>query len=128
MSVTVEQLHDALDGITGVAGRAENATVAAVGLVLEAVLDAILTKLPAGPATQTTLAAVLAKLPADPSTAAKQDTQAGKLDILHNDLAATLAAKIDTLVAKDYATQTTLAAVKAKTDNLDVALSTRTKP
>lgn len=32
------------------------------------------------------------------------------------------------LNAKDFATQTTLAAIKAKTDNLDVLLSTRTKP
>lgn len=32
------------------------------------------------------------------------------------------------LVAKDFATQTTLALIKAKTDNLDVLLSTRTKP
>lgn len=32
------------------------------------------------------------------------------------------------LVAKDYATQTTLALIKAKTDNIDVLLSTRTKP
>lgn len=33
-----------------------------------------------------------------------------------------------TIAAKDFATQTTLAAIKAKTDNIDVALSTRTKP
>lgn len=33
-----------------------------------------------------------------------------------------------TIAGKDFATQTTLALVKAKTDNLDVALSTRTKP
>jgi hypothetical protein len=35
---------------------------------------------------------------------------------------------LDSLVAKDFATQTTLALIKAKTDNLDVAISTRTKP
>lgn len=33
-----------------------------------------------------------------------------------------------TLADKDFATQTTLALIKAKTDNLDVLLSTRTKP
>lgn len=33
-----------------------------------------------------------------------------------------------TIAGKDFATQTTLALVKAKTDNLDVALSTRLKP
>lgn len=33
-----------------------------------------------------------------------------------------------TISAKDFATQTTLALIKAKTDNIDVALSTRTKP
>lgn len=32
---------------------------------------------------------------------------------------------LDTIAAKDFATQTTLALIKAKTDNLDVALSTR---
>lgn len=32
------------------------------------------------------------------------------------------------IAAKDFATQTTLALIKAKTDNIDVALSTRTKP
>lgn len=33
-----------------------------------------------------------------------------------------------TIAAKDFATQTTLALIKAKTDNVDVALSTRLKP
>lgn len=32
---------------------------------------------------------------------------------------------LDTIAAKDFATQTTLALIKAKTDNLDIALSTR---
>lgn len=35
---------------------------------------------------------------------------------------------LSTIAAKDFATQTTLALIKAKTDNLDVATSTRTKP
>lgn len=35
---------------------------------------------------------------------------------------------LDTIAGKDFATQTTLALIKAKTDNIDVALSTRTKP
>lgn len=35
---------------------------------------------------------------------------------------------LSSLNGKDFATQTTLALIKAKTDNLDVALSTRTKP
>lgn len=38
------------------------------------------------------------------------------------------AGNLAALVAKDYATQATLALIKAKTDMLDVALSTRTKP
>jgi hypothetical protein len=42
--------------------------------------------------------------------------------------AALEAGNLATLVAKDFATQTTLALIKAKTDNLDVTLSTRTKP
>lgn len=42
--------------------------------------------------------------------------------------AATEGGNLATLVAKDFATQATLAAIKAKTDNLDTALSTRTKP
>jgi hypothetical protein len=33
-----------------------------------------------------------------------------------------------TIAAKDFSTETTLALIKAKTDNIDVALSTRTKP
>lgn len=75
-------------------------------------LAAILVKL-ADPATQTTLAAVLAKIIAAPATEAKQDTGNTSLS---------------TIAAKDFATQTTLALIKAKTDNIDVALSTRTKP
>ena len=39
-----------------------------------------------------------------------------------------LDSSLTTLNAKDFATQTTLALIKAKTDNLDVLLSTRTKP
>ena len=39
-----------------------------------------------------------------------------------------LDSSLTTLNAKDFATQTTLALIKAKTDNIDVALSTRTKP
>ncbi len=35
---------------------------------------------------------------------------------------------LSTIAGKDFATQTTLALIKAKTDNLDVLLSTRTKP
>lgn len=41
----------------------------------------------------------------------------GNLDSIKSDL--------DIIAAKDFATQTTLALIKAKTDNLDVALSTR---
>jgi hypothetical protein len=37
-------------------------------------------------------------------------------------------ASLATIAATDFATQTTLALIKAKTDNLDVALSTRSKP
>lgn len=37
-------------------------------------------------------------------------------------------ADLTSLAAEDFATQATLALIKAKTDNIDVALSTRTKP
>jgi len=76
----------------------------------EASLVSILAKLSADPSTETTLAALLAKIIAAPSTEAKQDT---------------IITAIGTTNAKDFATQTTLALIKAKTDNLDVALSTR---
>lgn len=39
-----------------------------------------------------------------------------------------LDSSLTTLNAKDFATEATLALIKAKTDNIDVALSTRTKP
>lgn len=41
---------------------------------------------------------------------------------------ASIKTDLDAIAAKDFATQTTLALIKAKTDNIDVALSTRTKP
>jgi hypothetical protein len=43
-------------------------------------------------------------------------------------LQTTLNASVSSIDSKDFATETTLAAIKAKTDNIDVALSTRTKP
>lgn len=81
---------------------------------------AVLAKLSGDPATQTTLAAVLAKLTADPATqtslaaavveltaiAGSVDGLEAKLDTLHAD--------VDGLEGKDFATQTTLAAVLAK--------------
>jgi hypothetical protein len=43
-------------------------------------------------------------------------------------LQTTLNASVASIDSKDFATETTLAAIKVKTDNIDVALSTRTKP
>lgn len=62
------------------------------------------------------LAAILAKLSADPSTAALQTTGNSTLSSILAKIIATPAteAKQDTLIAKDFATQTTLAAVLAK--------------
>lgn len=59
------------------------------------------------------LSSILAKIITAPATEAKQD-------IGNSSLAS--------IAAEDFATQTTLALIKAKTDNIDVALSTRTKP
>lgn len=50
------------------------------------------------------------------------------LDAAISTLAKETGGNLDTIAGKDFATQTTLALIKAKTDNLDVALSTRTKP
>lgn len=63
----------------------------------------------------TSLSSIDTKIPASPSTTGKQDTGNTSL------------ASIDGKVT-DVATQATLALIKAKTDNIDVALSTRTKP
>lgn len=54
-------------------------------------------------------------LPSGAATSAKQDTGNTSLSSIDGKLT-------------DVATQTTLALIKAKTDNLDIALSTRTKP
>ncbi len=59
------------------------------------------------------LSSILAKIITAPATEAKQDIGNTSLS---------------TIAGKDFATQTTLALIKAKTDNIDVALSTRTKP
>jgi hypothetical protein len=59
-------------------------------------------------------------LPAGAATEASLATLAADIAQVYADLG--------TLNAKDFATQTTLAAIKTKTDNLDVALSTRLKP
>jgi hypothetical protein len=103
-------------------------------------LAAILAKLTADPATQTTLAAILAKIIAAPATEGKQDTIitaltaiAGYTDgveplltAIGNLLAGTLSVglpgnaaqeaggNLATIAAKDFATQTTLAAILAK--------------
>lgn len=59
------------------------------------------------------LSSILAKIITAPATEAKQDIGNTSLS---------------TIAGKDFATQTTLALIKAKTDNIDVALSSRTKP
>ena len=73
-------------------------------------------------ATQTTLAALLAKVIAAPSTEAKQDAANTLLTAISGYLASGATAanqssantKLDTIAAKDFATQTTLAALLAK--------------
>jgi hypothetical protein len=103
ISVTIDPGNVTVGTVTANAGTNLNTSA----LATQTTLAAILTKL-ADPATQTTLAAVLAKQPNSP--------------------ALETGGNLDSLVAKDFATQTSLALVKAKTDNLDVALSTRLKP
>ena len=89
-------------------------------------LASILTKL-ADPASQTTLASILAKIITAPSTEAKQDTLIGHVDGIETLLTALngyvdglegytdgLEAALATLNGKDFATQTTLAAILAK--------------
>ena len=80
-------------------------------------------------------------LPTGAATSTKQDSQITevqstntKLDTLNSKDFATSAkqdtgnSSLSTIAGKDFATQTTLALVKTKTDNLDVGLSTRLKP
>lgn len=63
-------------------------------------------------------------LPVDATVNASIDTTGLATDTKQDEQTALLTS-ID---GKDFATQTTLALIKAKTDNIDVALSTRTKP
>jgi len=74
-------------------------------------------------ATQTTLAALLAKVIAAPATEAKQDTLQTAINLLAKltDTQPVSAASLP--LPTDASTETTLAAIKAKTDNLDTALS-----
>lgn len=51
-----------------------------------------------------------------------------QLDVALSTRAAESGGNLATIAAKDFATQTTLALIKAKTDNLDALLSSRTKP
>ena len=92
----------------------------------------------------TSLASILAKIIAAPATEAKQDTgntslgtiktNTDKIPSLGQALAASsvpvvlTAAQITTLTPISGSLEATQLLVKAKTDNLDVALSTRTKP
>jgi len=103
--------------------------------------------LPTGAATDTSLAALLAEL----SDKLDEATFTGRLgEVQASPTANTVLARLKDLLTElsqktepadqqhaivdssalptDAATQTTLALIKAKTDNLDVALSTRTKP
>lgn len=110
--------------------------------------------LPSGAATETTLAALNAKVTAVNTGAVviSSGVVTSITNVVHIDdnggsitvdgsitanagtnlntsaLALESGGNLASLVAKDFATQTTLAAIKAKTDNIDVALSTRTKP
>lgn len=99
-----------VDGATGGISQAElgelatfampDASVAGVTAVVDA-MGALVS-----PASQATLAALLAKVIAAPSTEAKQDAIVALLTTLNT--------YVDGLEGKDYATQTTLAAVLAK--------------
>jgi hypothetical protein len=55
------------------------------------------------------------------------DTISGQLDAKTSTLAKESGGNLAALAGKDFATQTTLAAIKAKTDNLDAASSTLAK-
>jgi hypothetical protein len=106
---TVNGIPVAADDVGGVMhqlvlmeyGPADNPVRVTTGAPLPTV-DSALTALigalssPASGSVNNQLAAILARLSTDPSTGTKQDAQSTRLD---------------TLIAKDYATQTTLAAV-----------------
>lgn len=65
------------------------------------------------------------------ATAAKQDTGNASLASIDGKIVAVNTGAVvvsSSALPTDAATQTTLALIKAKTDNIDVALSTRTKP
>jgi hypothetical protein len=83
----------------------------------------------------TSLASIDTKLSSQ-STAANQSTANTSLSSIDTKMSLqstlteqqTQTTKLTSIDAKDFATQTTLALIKAKTDNIDVLLSTRTKP
>ena len=80
-------------------------------------LAAILTKLSSDPATQTTLAAVLAKITSDPATQTTLASVLAELVLILAKLPTTPALEggnLSTIASKDFATQTTLAALLAK--------------
>jgi len=102
LAAALSQLQAIASELAGVL----SANVAVVNFPATQPVSAASLPLPTGAATEATLAAAKAdldKLPADPAR------EGGNLA---------------TLAGKDFATQATLALIKAKTDNLDAALST----
>ena len=97
-------------------GRAAAAASRPVALSTEDLvkLDAILTKLSADPATQTTLAAILAALSSVAVTGPLTDGQLRATAVPVSVSGVATAANQATLISKDFATQTTLAALLAK--------------
>lgn len=89
-------------------------------------LDVLLSDLTTPADTQPVSAASL-PLPTGAATSANQSTIIGHVDGIEV-LLTTIDADTSTLAAVDFATQTTLALIKAKTDNLDVLLSDLTTP
>lgn len=129
---STEAKQDAMITLLTAIASSESA-IAGKDFATQASLAAVLAKLSADPATQTTLAAVLAKLSSDPAT---QTTLAAILAKLNASVTVTgtffQVTQPVSLAASPLptgaSTEATLALIKAKTDNIDVALSTRTKP
>jgi hypothetical protein len=123
-------LRNAFEDLATEATLATRATEATLASILAALDVALSTR-----ASQATLASVLTALSSVAVTGPLTDTQlrASAVPVSAAALplpsgAATEAGNLATIAGKDFATQTTLALIRAKTDNIDVALSTRTKP
>ena len=87
-------------------------------------LDAALSTLATATGQSTTQPRNLTQIGGTLLTARDWSVDFGKLDVALSTLAKESGGNLGTLTAKDFATQATLALIKAKTDNLDVLLST----